>query len=421
MLRLLAWLTTGFVLALAALILLSLQALEMRPLVTATDELSAASISRARAILRHNDPRRMAPGSTRDIRLSGPDLEALLNFAARRGIKGNAALTLRQDGADIGYTAALPALFADIGPGRFINVRARLGVSTQRLEVEQVRIGRIPLPAALVEVLLVEGLRYTHLAPELNLLTKTVTQVAITPEAATLTYVWQPELLDSVRTLAVTPTQRERLAAAHRLLVDSINPIARTRRKADLADVLGPLLQAAGDQAGASRRSDAYRDALLVTALHLSGHNIAFVIPEAARWPRPLPLALSLRGRGDLAQHFAISAAIAAWGGESLANVVGLDKEVSDSRHGSGFSFVDLAADRAGTRLGELAVRNPERLAAAIKAGLEGSTLLPPIDGLPESMMASEFHQRFGSTDAPAYRQMSDEIDRRIQALALFR
>ena len=26
-----------------------------------------------------------------------------------------------------------------------------------------------------------------------------------------------------------------------------------------------------------------------------------------------------------------------------------------------------------------------------------------------------------GSTDAPAYRQMSDEIDRRIKALALFR
>ena len=96
MFRLLAWLAAGVVLALAALILLCIQALEMRPLVTATDELSAASISRAKAILRQNDPRRMAPGSTRDIRLSGPDLEALLNFAARRGIKGNAALTLRQ-------------------------------------------------------------------------------------------------------------------------------------------------------------------------------------------------------------------------------------------------------------------------------------------------------------------------------------
>ena len=144
------------------------------------------------------------------------------------------------------------------------------------------------------------------------------------------------------------------------------------------------------------------------------------MIPEAARWPRPRPVALSLRGRGDLAQHFVISAAIAAWGGESLANVVGLDKEVSDSRHGSGFSFVDLAADRAGTRLGELAVHKPEHLAAAIKAGIGDATLLPPIDGLPESMMASEFQQRFGSTDAPAYRQMSDEIDRRIKTLTLF-
>lgn len=67
--------------------------------------------------------------------------------------------------------------------------------------------------------------------------------------------------------------------------LDSINPIATTRRKADLADVLGPLLQAAGDQAGASRRSDAYRDALLVTALRLSGHNIALVIPGPPAGP----------------------------------------------------------------------------------------------------------------------------------------
>jgi hypothetical protein len=36
-------------------------------------------------------------------------------------------------------------------------------------------------------------------------------------------------------------------------------------------------------------------------------------------------------------------------------------------------------------------------------------------------MMSGEFQRRFGGVGAPAYQRMSDEIDRRIAALALFR
>lgn len=47
---------------------------------------------------------------------------------------------------------------------------------------------------------------------------------------------------------------------------------------------------------------------------------------------------------------------LAAYAGTPLADVVGLFKEMEDSRGGSGLSFNDIAADRAGTRMGELAV-----------------------------------------------------------------
>ena len=72
-------------------------------------------------------------------------------------------------------------------------------------------------------------------------------------------------------------------------------------------------------------------------------------------------------------------------------------------------------------RAKELAVDNPRRLAAAVSGGLTDAGLLPPITGLPEAMMSSEFQRRFGGVGAPAYQRMSDEIDRRIAALALFR
>jgi len=418
--RLLAWLGALLLLPLCAGLLVVALALEDRPLVAGGDEISAASVARARDILRRNDPRRLAPNTTREVRVAGADLETLLNFAARRGIRGSASLDLRQAGADVRYTATLPRLLADLGIGRFLNVDARLGTSDGQLQVEQVRIGRIPVPGPLFEALLAQYIRHTDLAPEIALLRKTVARVAIAPAELTLTYVWQPELLDSARKLAIGPAEQQRLAAAQQQFVAAIGRTAPGSRKLALADVLGPLLQQAGAQAGADR-GQAYRDVLLVTALHLSGRNIAALIPDAARWPRPRPVTLTLRERGDLAQHFAISAAIAAHAGEPLAKAIGLEKEIDDAQRGSGFSFVDLAADRAGTRLGQLAARSPERLAAAVAAGLTDAALLPSIDGLPEHMMADEFRRRFGSPEAPAYRQMSDEIDRRIAALALFR
>lgn len=418
--RLLAWLGVVFLLVVGSALFLVSRALEDLPLVASSDEVSAASIARARDILRRNDPRRLAPNPPREVRLAGPDLEALLNFAARRGIPGAASLDLRQGGADVRYTATLPRLLADLGVGRFVNVDASLGANGSQIDIEQVRIGRIPLPGALFETLLAQYIRHTDLAPEVALLKKTISKIAITPADVTLTYVWQPELLDSARNLALSPADQQRLAAAQRLFVDTLGHTAPGSRKVALADVLGPLLQQAGQQPGADR-AQAYRDVLLVAALHLSGRNIAALIPDAARWPKPRPVTLTLRERGDLAQHFVISAAIAAQAGAPLAKAVGLDKEIDDSQRGSGFSFIDLAADRAGTRLGQLAARSPERLAAAVAAGLTDAALLPSINGLPEHMMADEFSRRFGSPEAPAYRQMSDEIDRRIAALALFR
>lgn len=416
MLRILAWLSGSIALLLMAAFVLAFQAVEDKPLVAPGAGPSPAALMRAKAILRKNDPRKLARNERREINIAAPDLETLLAFAARRGLPADTALDLRQGGAEIRYSAHLPH-----SPlGRYLNVTAQLGASNDGLSVEQVRVGRLPIPPALFQAAVEQYLKRSELAPDVALLAQTIDHVSVTPLGVRIAYTWQPELLDSARALAIDPARRERLAAAQRRLVarmDSLGP----RPNAPLATVLGPLLQEDNDKAASGERANAYQDTLLVLAAQLSGHDIALLIPEARQWPRPRPRTLTLRGREDLAQHFMISAALAAWAGEPLANGIGLDKEVDDSRHGSGFSFVDLTADRAGTRLGELAVRNPERLAAAVSAGLRDASLLPPIDGLPESMMTDEFQRRFGGVGAPAYTRMADEVERRVAALALFR
>ena len=112
---------------------------------------------------------------------------------------------------------------------------------------------------------------------------------------------------------------------------------------------------------------------------------------------------------------------MAAWAGEPAANAVGLFKEIQDSRGGSGFSFADLAADRAGTRFGELVAGGSPRLRYALRSTLTDSELAPSLDGLPEPFSAADFEQRFGSGDNAAYRQVTTEIERRLAALPLYR
>jgi hypothetical protein len=131
-----------------------------------------------------------------------------------------------------------------------------------------------------------------------------------------------------------------------------------------------------------------------------------------------------LGGRGDLAQHFALSAWLAASGGEGLSDLAGVYKELKDAQGGSGFSFTDLAADRAGSRFGETCTRSPA-WARAMQTRLAGTgesdRFFPAIADLPEFMGQAEFQRRFGGVGQPAYRRMAAEIEGRIAGLAIYR
>jgi hypothetical protein len=116
-----------------------------------------------------------------------------------------------------------------------------------------------------------------------------------------------------------------------------------------------------------------------------------------------------------------VSALLAAEGTTPLSRAVGIYKEIADSRGGSGFSFNDIAADRAGTRFGERAVRDPAALQALVARGVSDADLMPRFDDLPEFMAEPEFLRRFGGVGAPAYNQMIAEIDRRVDGLKFTR
>ena len=131
-----------------------------------------------------------------------------------------------------------------------------------------------------------------------------------------------------------------------------------------------------------------------------------------------------LSGRNDLSRHFWVSAALTVLSDEPRALTVGLSKELMDSTPGgSGFSFVDMAANNAGIRLAVVATRNSNwahEFQARILQGVKRDDLFPTIEGLPEGLSRDVFQSDFGGLGGSETRRLLAEIDRRIAALRLY-
>lgn len=128
--------------------------------------------------------------------------------------------------------------------------------------------------------------------------------------------------------------------------------------------------------------------------------------------------------RSDLSQHFWVSSALTVLSDAGRALTVGIAKEMKDSTPGgSGFSFVDMAANQAGIRFAVVATgntRSARALQFRVLEGISTDAFFPVIEGLPEGLSRDEFHADFGGLGGPEARRWFAEIDRRIDALPGF-
>jgi hypothetical protein len=123
----------------------------------------------------------------------------------------------------------------------------------------------------------------------------------------------------------------------------------------------------------------------------------------------------TLRGRTDWTQHYAVSAALTVLENPLVSDAAGLMKEQLDAlTEGSGFSFGDLVADRAGVRLANAATKS-EAAAKAMQLRLQyplfTGDLFPPAVDFPESLSTEEFRRLFGGVGSPRYRRELVKIE----------
>jgi hypothetical protein len=128
---------------------------------------------------------------------------------------------------------------------------------------------------------------------------------------------------------------------------------------------------------------------------------------------------ITLHGRRDLSQHFWVSAGLAVLSDDAKSMTVGIAKEVMDSAGGSGFSFVDLTADRAGTLFTVAATRNEESaraMQARIRNGVVIADFVPnPLD-LPEGISSDDFQVEYGGLGGKRTKKIVEEVRRRLAA-----
>ena len=133
---------------------------------------------------------------------------------------------------------------------------------------------------------------------------------------------------------------------------------------------------------------------------------------------RELRNRITLRGRNDLARHFWVSAGLVIVADESRAMTVGIGKELMDSTPGgSGFSFVDMMANRAGIMFAGAATGHATAargMQVRISRGVASDDLLPDIEGLPEGIPDARFRSEFGGLRGEGTRRVNDEITRRL-------
>jgi hypothetical protein len=223
-----------------------------------------------------------------------------------------------------------------------------------------------------------------------------------------------------------------RAAVANRALpmANDGNPMSGSRRSGD--ELTEYYVRAAARAADSLPDDVASRAFLVALGIALDDSNLLTKLPGAASLaasveaPGERTVRLNalgeptVRGRRDLAQHFFVSGYLTATMGASAAQAAGIAKELLDAHTASGFSFADLAADRAGVKFAESAMNRRLKL-NLLAQGFRMEPFMPEVDGLPEGLTAVELAEEFGTQIDPRFINRLREIDNRINRLPPYR
>lgn len=299
---------------------------------------------------------------------------------------------------------------------RWVNIRAQARGDSEGIPDFAVRIGSVPLPDWLsrwgIEAL---ERRLGGEADGLPPIDTIVRSTSIGAERLTAQVaVPQGSLLAHARATGAPTLDEDAIAAIYCRM--------SRQQRSDPSTLLTQQLRRA--LAEAEPTPEGHGAALVALALFTVGPEATELAGDGAAL-EPCVVAkpkVTLQGREDWAKHWALSAALETAAGSGISAAIGEWKELADTlakdpllapKDPSGFSFVDLASDRAGMMTARK-LGDPARLADARKELLTASEddLLPAAAlSLSDGLTDAEFAARYGATDDPRFGRKVEAID----------
>lgn len=381
--------------------------------------LTRDDVSRAKQILHEGS--KTKPHELGTLELSEADLNLAANYLLNRYNKSAAKIEIKNQVLRFAVTMSLP----NQRLGKYLNISFRLGNENpnELLSLTKFKAGKLLLPAKFAAWVIDTLIHQTSLRNYLILETQPIKSIQIEPKKIIITYHSNLQTLIQARDFLTQGTSNPQQAVYQDKLAETV-ALHDKNWRLSLAELVQPLFALAYQRSSLDTAIEENKMAILTVNAYVNGkESQRFLAAAPATATKSKRYPAFLYKRVDLAQHFIASAAITASVNSQIAQVVGEEKELNDAQGGSGFSFVDLAADKAGTRLGETAIASPEsarKLQKALSQIKDYSDFMPDPTDLPEHMNASQFKQRYESVHSPAYQALSKEIDQRIAALPIY-
>ena len=329
------------------------------------------------------------------------------------GVLGGRALGLSHSTLAAQESALVLRISKPLSLGFWVNLSASMESDADGKPRVSARIGHLPVPSLAVHGLMRLG-RFILRQRDITLppLDAVVHDMKAGPSGVTarLNLPGDMKLVQSLYPTGADPIDPARVRSHYCHLVAA-------QAKAPDPALAVQVERAFGSETGSVENN---RAALVALAMVTISPKVARLVGDPAEFQKAcgrIEGEIFLLNRADLAKHWALSAALSATFGVHATAIAGTWKEIADSgKGGSGFSYVDLAADRAGTRVGERA--STPALAARTADWLRGATdirLLPIASlALAEGMSEADFIRRYRSIDSAAHGAALARIDRAL-------
>jgi hypothetical protein len=407
----LGWLRTTAIVVLVLVAVLMLLTLSRSPAAAVSRAPSSEEVDSARRVYGRVRLAQVQPGQHR-IDATWAELSAVAELGGRA--LGIERMALDRDGNTGRVTASVP-----LPLGFWLNGRAYLRADAGNNLRISGWIGHLPIPAFLVhafiglsrQVVIMRGAEMPPLSQLVNGFSVGEKGLSALVDMPT-----RSRFFSAMSALRSGSIDQERVESSYCQLVKQ----QKAQPNNDFAVQVSRAFGAA-DGSVADNRAAFVALSMLVAETDVGSlpNGPAAIIKRCGR----LKGSVQLLGRDDLPKHWSVSAALTSTFGSQASISIGTWKEVSDSgAGGSGFSLVDLAADRSGTFS---ALHGTEAdQAASVRAWLAGvsqAELLPVSAlALAEGMTEAEFNSRYTSTDSAEFALSVKRIDDTLAVLSRY-